>query len=67
MPTQVRDRHVCHDCGKRFTVVYPQFDVDEPFRTVTVRCPYCGTVNRISVGSAAASAADYRIERIVSA
>lgn len=64
MSSEPRDRHNCVGCGRRFAVVYYQFDPDEPSRTVPVRCPHCDSVNRVPVGSAAALASGYRAERI---
>jgi len=45
-------------------VAYRQIDADEPLRTVAVRSPSCGAVNRLAVSGAAARASDYRAERI---
>lgn len=64
MRPETRDRHVCTNCGKRFSVVYRQIDPDEQKRPVEVACPNCGAHNRVAIGSAAAAAADYWTEKL---
>jgi hypothetical protein len=64
MKAGTRDRHTCTACGKRFVVVYPQVDPDEPTRPVPLACPLCHAINHVSVGSSAASASNYWAERL---
>lgn len=64
MSSQTRDRHACGNCGKRFAVVYLQVDADEPTRTVSLACPHCGALNRVSVASSAAAGDECWTERI---
>ena len=65
MKVETRDRHVCSSCGKRFVVVYPLVDPDEPMHPVMLPCPHCRALNHVTVGSSAAAASNHRAEKLI--
>ena len=60
---ETRERHTCEKCQAAFEVIY-EAQPSEPRQTVAVACPHCWHVNRVPVGSWAATGREYRAEKL---
>jgi DNA-directed RNA polymerase subunit RPC12/RpoP len=61
-PAEVRESHLCGQCGKGWLVVY-ESRPDEPRELAPVACPHCWKIGHVEVGAWAAAGGDYRSER----
>jgi hypothetical protein len=55
-------RHACTKCGQGFVVLY-EAQADDSMVMAPVACPHCWEINRVEIGSWAASGRDYRAEK----